>query len=274
MDDTQVGGETAGAGAAEAAQGAATEAAGTSGSQTQGGGAAPQGWRVGDTTFPDVNSLHQGALRWQGDFTRVSQQNAAMTKEMGGLKAVFNIVTQDPRLRQEVLARIGQGQSPQQAAQQTAQAHPELMNRVNGYENRIAAMEKYQSELQQDIAQNMFKDSHPDLKPEEWTAMAQYLGENAEYFGNSISPLKLIEIAYNNAVLPRRIQTMQASGVQQSQEEAVKRATKPLMGSQAATAGARAQSLERPKVKDGKRPTAAEERAYAQRVFERSKGAR
>lgn len=262
-DEMTGGGETAGAGV-EAAQGAATEAGSPGQTQTQ---ATPQEWKVGDTTFKTPGELHQGALRWQGEFTRAKQEAAALQREMGGYKAVFNAVTQDPRLRDEVMRRMQGGQSQQQAVQQTAQAHPEMLQRFQTLEQRIAQQERYQTTLEQDRAQYEFKEKHPDIQEKEWTAMAEFIGQNHAWFGQDVTPAQMIEIAYNNAVLPQRYQASQAAGVQQTQEEAVKRTSKPLLGSQAASAGARAPSAQRPKGK----LTSAQEREWAQKVYERNK---
>lgn len=263
-DEMTGGGEAAGAGAVEA-QGAATEA-GTQ--QTQSSGT-PQEWRVGDTTFKTPGELHQGALRWQGDFTRVSQEKAALMKEMGGFKAVFNIVTQDPRLREEVMRRMQSGQTQQQAVQQTAQNHPEMLQRFQQYDQRVGGLERKLLEMDQDRAQYEFKEKHADITEAEWTAMAQFIGTNHEWFGPSVTPSQMIELAYHNAVLPQRLQSMQTAQAQQTQEDPSKR-SKPLLGSQAASASARAPSNERPKGKLSPQ----QEREWAQKVYSRNKGAR
>lgn len=261
-DEVAVGGETAGeVGATQ--QASATEAGG---SQTQ-GAQQSQEWKVGDTSFKTPGELHQGALRWQGDFTRVSQQNAALQKELGGYKAVFQIVTQDPRLRQEVMQRMQGGQSQQQAVQQTAQAHPEMLRNFQSLKQEVDQLKNYQTTLEQDRAQYEFKEKHPDIQEKEWTAMAEFIGKNSEWFGQSVTPYQMIELAYHNAVLPQRYEAVQKQTVQATQEEAVKRTAKPLLGSQAATAGARMPSSERPKGK----LNPAQERAHAAKVWAASK---
>ena len=268
MDEVTGGGETA-QGVGEAQQTGVTEAGG---SQTQGGGAAPQTpqeWRVGDTTFKTPAELHQAALRWQGDFTRVSQRLSGMEKEMGGFKAVFNVVTQDPRLRQEVMARMQGGQSQQQAVQQTAQAHPELLKNFQSLKQEVDQLKQSRVIDEQDRAQYEFKEKHPDIKEAEWTAMAQFIGQNHEWFGPSMTPSQMIEVAFNSTVLPQRMQA-QAAAQQQAAADTQNGRQKPLLGSQAASAGARAQSLERPKG----RLSPQQEREHAQKVFERSKNQR
>lgn len=265
-DEMTGGGETAGeVGGTQQAAAAEAGASQTQGSQQ----VQATEYRVGDTTFKTPGELHQGALRWQGDFTRVSQEKAALAKELGGYKAVFQIVTQDPRLRQEVLQRMQGGQSQQQAVQQTAQAHPEMLQHFQSLKQEVEGLKSYQQTLEQDRAQYEFKEKHPDIQEKEWTAMAEFIGKNHEWFGPSVTPYQMIEIAFNSAVLPQRMQAA-AAGQQQMQAEAQVGQKKPLLGSQAASAGARAQSAERPKGK----LNPAQEREWARKVYERSKGAR
>ncbi len=97
--------------------------------------------------------------------------------------------------------------------------------------------------------------------------MAEFIGKNHEWFGPSVTPYQMIEIAYNSAVLPQRMAQAHAAGQQQAQEEVRRGQGKPLLGSQAATAGARSQSNERPKGK----LNPAQEREWAQKVYQRNK---
>lgn len=254
------GGETV-PGVEETQQTGAPEAGG---SQTQGGQQASNEWRVGDSTFKTPGELHQAALRWQGDFTRVSQRASALEKEMGGYRAVFQAVSQDPRLRQEVMARMQGGQSQQQAVQATAQAHPEMLQHFNSLKQEVEQLKSARMTDEQDRAQYEFREKHQDIQEKEWTSMAEYIGKNSEWFQKAgLAPSQMIEIAYHNAVLPQRYQAIQQQGLQQTQEETVKRTARPLLGSQAATSGARAQSLERPKGK----LNPSQERAHAQKVW-------
>lgn len=262
LDENTGGGETAPAGdAGEVSQGGVTEAGAQTQTQT------PQEWKVGDTTFKSPGELHQGALRWQGDFTRVSQRLSGMEKELGGYKAVFQIVANDPRLAQEVRARMQAGQSQQQAVQQTAQAHPEMLQKVGSLEEKIQKLEQARTIDEQDRAQYEFKQKHQDVKDEEWTAMANFIGQNHKWFGPEVTPTQMIEMAYHSVVLPQRYEGLQKQGLQQTQEETVKRVARPLLGSQAASAGTRAPDTGKPKGK----LTPAQEREYANKVFAKNK---
>lgn len=251
MDELTGSGEAAAQVGGDAGQGAATEAAGTAAQTETGVPQTSQEWKVGDTTFKNPSELHQGALRWQAEYTRANQARAAAEKEMGGYKAVFQAVSQDPRLRQEVLQRMQGGQSQQQAVQQTAQAHPEMLSQFNSLRSEIQQLQQFKTESEQDRAQYEFLENHKDVdrNGKEWNSMAEWIGKSAEWLMKAgLTPQQMIDMAYHNVVLPGRFKTM--SG-QQAQQEAMARgqATKPLLGSQASSAGARAVPQGRPKGK-------------------------
>jgi hypothetical protein len=265
-DEMATGGEAA----SEAAnpQAGVTEAGQTAAPSNTGGGATPREYRLGDTTYKGEDELYKGAQRWQGEFTRVSQERSNLQRENAGLRAVFDVVKSDPRLQQEVLQRIRAGQSPQQAVKDTAQAHPEVLQQMHSLKSEVQELRQARLVDEQDRAQYEFRDKHKDINDKEWHSMAEYIGANAEWLQRAnLTPQQMIELSYNSTVLPQRLSMAHAAGQQAKEDEIRKGQGSRLMGSQAASSSARATSNERPKGK----LTPAQERAYAGKVFAANK---
>src|SRR5579872_510896 len=271
-DDATGGGDT---GAAVEGQAGPTDG-GSTGAPTQGSGtvstgAAPQEWRIGDQKFTDPTEMHKAALNWQKQFTQVSQQRAEIERNYRASQMIVKTIASDPLLQAEVIRRMQGGQSQQQAVQQTANAHPELAQlrqQVQQYGSTIEQLQQAETYRQQDSAQMEFKEKHPDVQKAEWTKMAEWIGEKAEWFQSSnMPPYQVIEMAYNSVVLPGRIAMANQQGQQQKEQEIQAGRRSTLLGSGAPTANARAESTQKPKG----RLTQAQERAHAQKVWANSK---
>jgi hypothetical protein len=267
-DDVTQGGDTGAAVEGQAASSdGATTGAGQQGTGSGSQGTAPQEWRIGDQTFKDPAEMHKAALNWQKQFTQVSQKNAEVERNYRASQMIVKTIASDPQLQQEVIRRMQGGQSQQQAVQQTANAHPEiaqLRQQLSQYGTTIEQLQQQETYRQQDYAQAEFKEKHPDLQEKDWTSMAQWIGDNAEWFDKAnIAPYKIIEFAYNSVVLPSRLTMANQQGQQQKEQEIQNGKKSTLLGSGAPTAQARAQSSARPKG----RLTPAQERDFAQKTF-------
>lgn len=234
-------------------------------------GAAPQEWRIGDQKFTDPAEMHKAALNWQKQFTQVSQKHAETERNYRASQMIVKTIASDPLLQAEVIRRMQGGQSQQQAVQQTANAHPEisqLRGQLQQYGQTIEQLQQAETYRQQDYAQAEFKEKHPDVQKTEWTKMAEWIGEKAEWFQSAnMPPYQVIEMAYNSVVLPSRIAMANQQGQQQKEQEIQQGRKSPLLGSGAPTANARAESTTKPKG----RLTSSQERAHAQKVWASSR---
>jgi len=258
---------------ADAGQAGATEVAAAA-SQTGNASDAVQvtgtpTWKIGDTTYSKADEMAEAFRKFYGKFTQTHQEAARLREENKAGQLLMDIIRSDPRLLNEVQMRMNAGATKQQAVQQTAQAHqndPALVDRLNAVEEKLILRE-------QDMAQEEFRKAHPDVNDSEWSAMAEWLADNAEameYYKDN--PKFMIEMAWNQVVLPKRFTSQGPKLLEQGQrmkEEEIKKGKQSaFLGSQAPTAGAKSTPLGRPKGK----LTDAQERAYAYKVWEQTKG--
>lgn len=95
--------------------------------------------------------------------------------------------------------------------------------------------------------------------------MEAFLKENEQEIGG-FSPTRQLQLAWAEVVVPKRQASLVAMGAKQKADEVQNGKKSSFLGSQAPTAGAKAGQM--PQRKRGMTP--AEERAYAQSVWERN----
>jgi acyl carrier protein phosphodiesterase len=183
-----------------------------------GGTAAPvsQPWKVkiGDTEYDEQSWKTRGVedlKRLHGEFTRSRQELAESKNRSSAGEYLLEMVRNDPALWAEVRRRIANGETTQQAVQNTAeQADP----RIQSVEQRLDSMEQLN-------ASQEFLAAHDDLDDagEEW--ITNWIAERSDKLSAmrqaGWSYKDVLENAYAHYVVSKRPQ-LEAQALQQGQQ--------------------------------------------------------
>lgn len=221
--------------------------------QSQAGADKPA-WKVGDTTYDDPGKMAEAFRKFQGEYTRVSQERAQYRDKAGASEYLITLIKSDPELLRQVQARMNQGQTQEQAVRNTAAA--------NAHDPRVEELAEKLDRMEMRDAKNEFSAKHKDLKDADYEAITDWIRSKGSALENW-SYGDMLDAAYHAVILPKQLEKFRIAEEQKTKEEEARKGPK-LLGSQASTSNSKAMEIPKGKL------SSKQERDLASKVWQES----